>query len=100
MQRLFQHMRSDFQYEGDDLEKDGFYMIYPEFIQEDGSLRDIDASIPDRGIANMWILFPEMRQQHRSKVQVGVEGYLMIGATKLAKAVISDVLALNENPDE
>lgn len=46
----------------------------------------------------MWILFPEMRREvHVNRVKVGVIGYFMKGAKKVARAEITEVIGLHSN---
>src|SRR4028118_70696 len=72
-QRPYQHMRCDFSYVGDDVHRDGLYMIWPEFENDDGDILPEETEIPHRGFASMWIVAPAMRQVHRTKAQVGAK---------------------------
>ena len=95
----FQHYRCDWSYEGDDPSK-GIYMIYPEFVAEDGSLIPEGVPVPVSGIATMWILSHDMRVQvHRERVCEGIRGYFMEGARRVAEAVVSRVVGLHTNTD-
>ncbi|MDB6026789.1 MAG: hypothetical protein JWM68_3012 [Verrucomicrobiales bacterium] len=58
----WQHYRCDWAYEGDDIAA-GIYMIWPEFISEDGSIQPEGSPVPWSGTATMWILIPELRAQ-------------------------------------
>ena len=94
----FQHLRCDFMYEGDDPERDGIFMIYPEFLDEHHQPLDKDAPVPLVGTATMWILAPEMRiEVHQSRITDGVRGYLMEGARKIGEVQVVKVVGLHTN---
>ena len=94
-----QGMRCDFLYEGDDPETDGIYMIWPEFIDEDGNvIVDKCAVIPLSGRAAMWIGDNEARKKiHQKRIKIGTKGYWVIGSKRLAKVKVTKVLGLHEN---
>ncbi|MES2842668.1 MAG: hypothetical protein V4794_20495 [Pseudomonadota bacterium] len=93
----FQHLRCDFMYAGDDPQKDGIFMIHPEFLDEHNAPIGEDVIIPLTGRASMWILSPEMRSEvHRSRAAVGVRGHLMEGARKVADVEIDAIAGLHE----
>jgi hypothetical protein len=93
----FQHYRCDWSYEGDDPSL-GIYMIYPEFMAEDGSVMPESVPVPASGIATMWILSHDLRVQvHRARIRQGVRGYFMEGARRVAEAVVTRVLGLHTN---
>jgi hypothetical protein len=90
-------MRCDFSYEGDDVARDGIYMIWPEFEDAAGVPLPDKAAVPTAGTATMWIVVPEMRiEVHRKKARVGVRGFFMVGGTKIASAEIVEIHALHE----
>ncbi|MCO7188577.1 MULTISPECIES: hypothetical protein [unclassified Pseudoalteromonas] len=62
-----QHMRCDFAYADDDIEKSGIYMIHPEFLDTNGKPLLAEEPIPSEGFASMWILVPEMREKVQCK---------------------------------
>ena len=95
----FQHLRCDFTYEGDDPQKDGIYMVHPEFLNESGSPLPEQAEVPLVGSASMWILVPEMRASvHWSRAKVGVRGHFMEGSRKVGDVEIVQIKGLLENP--
>ncbi|MEK0315946.1 hypothetical protein [Cohnella sp. 56] len=78
---VFQGLRCDFSYEGDDIKETGLFMIHPEFQDEFGGIiLDRTAPVPKQGTATMWILIPEMRSLvHVNRIKIGVAGYFMEG---------------------
>ena len=94
-QRPFQHMRCDFAYEGDDVERDGVHVISPEFEEADGRPLDESGPVPPSGTAAMWILNTELGARvHRDRVSPGLRGYLMAGAQRIARGQILEVIGL------
>jgi hypothetical protein len=91
----FQHLRCDFMYEGDGPEKDGIYMIHPEFLDESGTPLPEEAEVPLEGNASMWVLVPRI---HRSRAKVGVRGHFMEGSRKVGDVEIVQIKGLLENP--
>lgn len=90
-----QHMRCDFSYDGDNTHRDGVYMIWPEFEDDDGTPIPEGSPIPMTGCASMWIVSPELRAQvHRKKAQVGRKAYIVAGGTRLARAEIIELVGL------
>ncbi len=49
IQGPYQGYRSDLHYEGEDMQKDGIYMVWPGFLEE-------EVMVPWSGTAYMWIL--------------------------------------------
>lgn len=94
----FQHLRCDFMYEGDDPQKDGIFIIHPEFLDEAGAPIDEGAVVPIDGIASMWFASQELRASvHRSRIQVGVCGYFMEGSRRVGKVEVTRIGSLFEN---
>ena len=94
----FQHLRCDFLYEKDDPERDSLFMIYPEFLDENGQPLDDDFPVPLSGSATMWISVPEMRKAvHQSRIAKGVRGYFMEGARKIGEVEVVKVVGLHTN---
>ncbi len=86
---IYQGIRSDFLYEDDDPSVDGVHMIWPEFLDGEGSvIAETDKMISVSGCANMWIVMEERRLYHSQRIQVGTKGYLVAGSTKLASVVV------------
>jgi hypothetical protein len=64
-------------------------MIWPEFIDENGSIiLDDRVPVPSSGIANMWIINPELRFYHSDKITVGKIGYFMEGSRRVAECKV------------
>jgi hypothetical protein len=96
-----QNYRCDWAYDGDDISKTGLYMIYPQFLAEDGSVFPEGRPVPVSGLATMWILSHQMRVEvHRERVRVGVRGYMMEGPRRVAEAVVTRVVGLHTNGGE
>lgn len=94
--QLHQGYRCDWAY--DDISETGLYMIYPQFLAEDGSVFPEGRPVPVSGIATMWILSHEMRVQvHRQRIRPGVKGYMMEGPRRIAGAIVTRVVGLRTN---
>ena len=92
-----QHTRWDFMYFGDDMQRDGMYMIWPEFLSPDGMVLPA-GEVPLAGFADMYVLFPESRPYHSERMRVGTDGYFMEGPNKVASCSIVAILGLHDNP--
>ena len=92
----FQGCRTDLHYEGEDLQKDGVYIIHPEFLNEDGSvILDDNVEIPLTGRAYMWIAFFEkMWNYHRQRATPGRRCWFMYGKMKVAHATVIEQIGL------
>lgn len=97
-----QHYRCDWAYDGDDIQKDGIFMIHPEFLTPEGDIFpefEIAGKVSNSGRATMWILVPEMRRTvHQRRLSVGTRGYFMEGSRKVAEAAVTRIIALHANP--
>lgn len=72
-----QGMRVDFLYEGDNPATEGAHIVWPEILNNDGSVL-LDSSpeaMPTKGLANMWVIFDERRAYHHDRLTVGTKGY-------------------------
>ena len=97
-EKVFQHLRCDFAYEGDNIKETGIYMIHPEFNDESGSPIGENIQVPITGSASMWILIPEMRTSvHKEKIKVGTKGYFMCGSRRLGEVIVTKIVGLYEN---
>ena len=95
----WQHYRCDWAYSGDDIQRDGLFMIHPEFLTASGDIEDEGHPVAWKGKATMWILIPEMRREvHQKRVKPGIQGYFMEGNKRVAEAIITKVIALHSNP--
>ena len=92
----FQGYRSDIFYEGGDLQKDGIYAVWPEFL--DTSLQvitDANTQVPTTGHAYMWIaFFDEMWQFHQKQAQPSKHGWFMEGSRKIASFTVVEQIGL------
>ena len=88
----FQGYRSDFWYEHENHEMEGFFMIYPEFLDESGeAIIDTRSRVPERGRATMWILNDNMREYHQSRIVVGTSGFFMEGNKRVATCIVTGI---------
>lgn len=99
---VFQGLRCDFAYDGDDIKETGIFAIHPEFEDECGNIiLDRNLPVPKQGTATMWILFPEMRREvHINRINVGVIGYFMAGSRRLGQVEVIEILGLNTNAEK
>lgn len=91
-----QGYRSDLHYDGEDMDKDGIYMIWPEFLRPDGSVMlEEEVLVPSEGEAFMWILlFDRMRDYHKARATPGRRCWFMEGSRKVAEARIIEQIGL------
>jgi hypothetical protein len=95
----YQGYRSDFWYEHEDHINKQVFMIWPEFENMNGDvILQNDCSVPASGIARMWVIVPERRPYHTAKIKMGLIGYFMEGATKVAECEVIEVIGLLDNP--
>lgn len=93
----FQHIRSDFLYEGDDPQKDGIWCIWPEFLSASGAvLPENDRRVPKEGLADMYVLNRDLRGEHIKRIRVGTKGYFVEGPKKTAVCEVVAVLGLSD----
>lgn len=92
----YQGYRSDLHYEGENLNEQGVYCIWPEFLDDSGSvILAENAIIPAQGKAYMWILFfDEMWKYHAKNAIPGRKCWFMEGSRKVAEVVIIEQIAL------
>lgn len=98
---VFQGLRCDFAYDGDDIQHTSIFAIHPEFEDKYGNIiLDRNLPVPILGTARMWILFPEMRREvHINRIKVGVIGYFMGGPRRLGEVEVIEILGLNTNAE-
>jgi hypothetical protein len=98
VQLPYQGYRSDLHYEGEDIQKDGIYCIWPEFLTADGSvMTEENTSVAASGEAYMWILFfDRMKEYHRDRAQPGRTCWFMEGPRKVAEAVIVEQIGIKD----
>ncbi len=93
-----QPYRSDWSYEGDDPQGNGIYMIWPIFLDDEGQIVEPNRTVPNEGTAQMFIVNDELRQAfHAKRLDTGVRGYFMEGSKRVAEAVVTKLLALQES---
>jgi len=92
----YQGYRSDLHYEGEDITKSGIYMIWPEFLNPDGSVMlEEETLVAAEGDAYMWILlYDRMKDFHRHQATVGRKCWFMEGSKKVAEAIIIEQIGL------
>ncbi|MFD0714302.1 hypothetical protein [Paenibacillus sp. GCM10027626] len=98
---VYQGLRCDFAYAGDDAGMDRIYAIHPEFEEAAGKvIRDRSYPVPPAGTATMWILFPEMRREvHLAKMKPGVTGFMMEGPKRIAEVEVIEIVGLYHNAE-
>ena len=82
-----QHIRWDWVFEGIESD-DNYAMIWPEFLDPDGTAYPPDQPIPTEGIASMWVIRESRRNFHLARVDIGIRGYCMEGPKRVASAEI------------
>ena len=94
----YQGYRCDWSYEGDDIQKTGIYMIWPEFEDKEGKVIPEKTQVLSSGVARMWIVIPEMVEKvHKEKIKIGIKGYFMEGGKKVAEAEVIRLVRLSDN---
>lgn len=98
---VFQGLRCDFSYDGDNIKESGMFAIHPEFEDYFGNvILDNCLHVPNQGTARMWILFPEMRRKvHVHRINIGVIGYFMTGSRRLGQVEVIEILELEMNSE-
>lgn len=85
-----QHVRWDFLYEGDDPLIDGVHMIWPEFVDAAGDVLP-EGEVPAVGMAQMFVVNRERTSFHQSRIRIGVRGFFMEGARKVAECEVTAI---------
>ena len=95
---FYQGYRSDWSYDGHNIDKDGIFMIWPIFINENGVAFEKDVLVPNEGIARMFIVNAELRKTlHKTRIKVGAKGFFMEGPNRVAEATVIRVVGLAED---
>ena len=90
-----QGIRWDFWYEHKDHTMKGIFMIWPEFIDDNGKvILYKDKRVPLQGIANMWIINEKLRKYHQDRITVGTVGYCMEAINRTAICKVIKVVGL------
>jgi hypothetical protein len=92
----YQHVRSDFLYDGDDPTKDGIWCIWPEFLDPNGQALTESERVPAEGLADMFVLNDDLRVQHRDRIRVGTRGFFVEGPNRTAECEVVQVLSLSD----
>lgn len=91
----FNGIRWDFLYAGDDV-KDGVYMIWPEFTDQEGNAIPTDVPLKGTYYARMHIVDRELAETlHRDRIKPGVRFFSMEGAHKVAMGIVIKVAGLS-----
>ncbi len=91
----YQGIRWDFRYEHSAHPKGTLFMIYPEFEDSHGDLiTDLTLTVPQFGMARMWILAKDRIEYHRNKIKIGAHGYFMEGAKKVGECEVIELINL------
>ena len=95
-----QGYRSDFWYHAsEELNPNQLFMIFPEFENERGELiLRSDVPVPLQGTARMWVVVPERREFHSTRIQIGTKGYFREGSVNTAEFEVIEILGLRTNP--
>ena len=92
----FQGLRCDFSYSDEPGHK--AYIIWPEFEDKHGDIiLEKNQPIPKVGTALMWVIIPEMREIHKSMINVGQKCFFWEGKIT-ADCEVIEVLDLLINP--
>lgn len=95
-QRPFQGMRCDWAYE-DPPNIVEAWMIWPEFLEDAGSVITEDRPIPLSGQAAMYVVDDTLRRDvHASRVRVGTTGHFVVGSTVIADATVISLANLRD----
>lgn len=97
-QRVFQHIRSDWEYAEDDRCGVSRWIVWPEFLDAAGAVLPDEAIVEHEGLATMWILRDQTRPYHRTGIRPGVRGVLLVGPHRIADAEVVEVRALRDSP--
>ncbi|HVI44247.1 MAG TPA: hypothetical protein VM802_05240 [Chitinophaga sp.] len=93
----YQGYRSDFWY--DAAGPGQLFMIWPEFEDTAGEvIIENDHTVPETGTARMWIIIPERRPMHYDNIRMGLKGYFMEGARRVAECEVIEIVGLKDNP--
>ncbi len=90
-------IRWDFAYDGDDIEKTGIYMIWPDFIDDNGDSISSEKPLPvDHNLlARMTIVSDEMREEiHKDRITEGIRFYCHEGGKRVAVGHVTKITGL------
>ncbi len=94
----FQHIRWDFSYADEHIApRNQLFMIWPEFITPSGEMLPEGEPMSRHGLANMFVINPDLRTFHCQHIKRGLRGYLHEGQ-RIGVCEVVEVLALHQNP--
>lgn len=96
--RLRQGIRCEFLYEGDDPKLDGVHLVLLEFLDANGKIiTDKTQPLSKSGRVLATFAMPEIRARiHQRRLKKGGRGFLTVSGWRLAKVLVSELVALNE----
>lgn len=95
----YQGIRWDLWYEHKEHDKDHLFIIWPEFIDENGKvITQREKPVQSEGKAKMWIINDKMRKYHQDKIKVGMKCYAREGARTVANYEVTEIVGLITNP--
>jgi hypothetical protein len=96
--RVFQNYRSNWSFDGDDIQKPDQFPIWPEFLDSYGEVWPDATPVPTSGKATMWIAFRDLNVPvHRVRIKEGIKGYFMEGNSRVAEAIVTRIIGLHTN---
>ncbi|MEH6396064.1 hypothetical protein [Pseudoalteromonas sp.] len=94
----FNGYRSDWFYDGDDLNIEGLSMIWPTFENKSGDIFENEINVQREGFARMTVVVPEIRKSiHQKRIKIGTKGFFMEGSKKVAEAEVVEILDLHKD---
>ena len=83
-------IRWDLRYRSDPA---NIYMIWPEFVTDEGELISSDVPLIGTYRARMYIVSGDMKDKvHREKMKVGVKFYMVEGPIECAEGIVTKIL--------
>jgi hypothetical protein len=96
---VYQGIRWDFWYEYEGHEDNFLFMIWPEFLDDNGMvITSTEKPVPANGQARMWIVTDKMRKYHQDKIHVGMKGFAHEGPKVVATYIVKELTGLLTNP--
>lgn len=95
----YQGIRWDFWYDYNGTHENQLFMIWPEFLDENGNvITQGNTPVPVTGKARMWIINDGLRKYHQDKIKIGLNANGHEGGTVVAKYQVSKIVGLMTNP--
>ena len=96
-----QGIKWDFSYEHPSHKANDLFMIWPQFLDENGKVfSKSKGPVPRTGKARMWIVSDDMKKYHRDKIYVGMKAYGMEGPMVVANYVVTKMVGFTQNTSE